>query len=107
MKVLAVFLGIFCLLISGYPCCIDDDCASSSVEQILETENDQHGDECGLCSPFISRGNCFGFISATDEPITTFNFQYISISHLFGLPFNSVETGYTERLWQPPQVIIS
>lgn len=106
MKVLAILLGIFCLLISGYPCCIDDDCDSGLVGQTHENENDQHGNESGLCSPFISCGSCFGFVSATDVHIPSFNFQYISISHLFGLAFKSVETEYAERLWQPPQQVI-
>ncbi len=38
MKVLVVILGIFCLLISLYPCCIDDNCEPNSVEKISENE---------------------------------------------------------------------
>mgnify|MGYP003116939829 FL=1 len=108
MKVLVVILGIFCLLISLYPCCIDDDCEPISVEKIAEHENDQENEECGLCSPFINCGTCTGFIPGGEEVVTVSEPQPIVFSNLFGLSFKSVEAEYAERVWQPPkQVIIS
>ncbi|MBZ9632465.1 hypothetical protein LB465_16915 [Salegentibacter sp. LM13S] len=106
MKVLAVFLGIFCLLISAYPCCIIDDCDSDTEVKITENDEDQKYDDCGLCSPFISCGSCIGFIPNTDEVVTVLNPQPIPISNLFGLAFKSVEAEYADRFWQPPQQVI-
>ncbi len=107
MRILTALLGIFCLLVSAYPCCIDDDCDADSVENIVENEENQQDDDCGLCSPFISCGSCTGFIPGTDEAVTIFDPQLIAFSSLFGLAFKSVEAEYADRLWQPPQVIIS
>ena len=107
MKILATFLGIFCLLVSAYPCCIGDDCESASEIKISENQ-DQQNDDCALCSPFISCGSCTGFIPNTDEIVTVPDLHPIPFSNLFGLTFKSVEADYAERVWQPPkQVIIS
>ncbi len=106
MKVLAAFLGIFCLLVSVYPCCIDNDCDADSVENIAENEENQQDDDCGLCSPFISCGSCTGFIPGTDATVTTFNIQITPFSNLFGITFKSVEAEFSDRPWQPPQLVI-
>ncbi|PKD20354.1 hypothetical protein APR41_13830 [Salegentibacter salinarum] len=108
MKALAVFLGIFCLLVSAYPCCMVDDCDSDSEVKIAENEDEQQDDDCGLCSPFISCGSCIGFIPHTNEVATIPDLPLIPFSNLFGITFKSVEAEYADRVWQPPkQVIIS
>jgi len=108
MKILVVFLGILCFLISAYPCCIDDDCDSVSVEKIAEKQNEKETEDRGLCSPFIGCGSCIGFISNNEKPLTTFQVLSIVSPKIFGLQFKSVETEYIDKLWQPPkQVIIS
>lgn len=104
MKVLTVILGILCLLISAYPCCIVDECDSHSIAEIAENEQEQ--EECGLCSPFITCGSCIGFIPNTAEFVTTLNPQLLPFSNLFGLSFKSVEAEYADRVWQPPQQVI-
>ena len=108
MKILGLFLGILCLLISVYPCCIQDDCDSVAVEKTVEKESDKETEDRGLCSPFINCGSCFGFISNSEKPLTIFKLQSLELSNIFGLRFKSVEAEYSNRLWQPPkQVIIS
>lgn len=106
MKVLVLILGIFCLLVSTYPCCIDDDCNDDSVESIAKNEEDQQDDDCGLCSPFISCGSCTGFIPGSEDTLTIFDTQLIPTSNLFGITFKSVEAEFADRLWQPPQQVI-
>ena len=108
MKILAVFLGIFCFLISVYPCCIDDDCDSISEEQIADDKDDRETEERGMCSPFIGCGSCIGFISSSVKPLNTSQLLSIVSPNNFGLQFKSVEAEYIDKLWQPPkQVIIS
>ncbi|PRX48832.1 DUF6660 family protein [Salegentibacter salegens] len=106
MKLLAVLLGIFCLLISANPCCIEDNCESASELKISENEENQKENDCGLCSPFISCGSCIGFIPNTDEVVTVLDPQPVPFTNLFGLTFKSVEAEYSDRVWQPPQEVI-
>lgn len=106
MKFLIAFLGIFCLLTSVYPCCADDSCDSDSIAASSDgvpTQND-----CGLCTPFIACGACTGFVPGPAQSLISNVFYSINLTEVFGFNFNSVETDYSERLWQPPkQVIIS
>lgn len=106
MKILGIILGTFCLLISVFPCCIGEECESTSVEIISENDNNEHSDECGICSPFISCGTCTGFIAHISESLIPLVFQPIAISNLFDLSFKSAEAEYAMRVWQPPQLVI-
>ncbi|MBZ9728781.1 hypothetical protein LB467_03705 [Salegentibacter sp. JZCK2] len=106
MRILAALLGIFCLVISAYPCCILDGCDSDSIDKIAENENRQQEEECGLCSPFINCGTCTGFVPSIDEAVADYKFQPLALSNLFGLAFKSVEAEYADRVWQPPQQVI-
>ncbi len=108
MKFSAVILAIFCLLIATYPCCIFDNCENDSIATTAKSEQEQQ-EESGVCSPFIACGSCNGFVPGPQVFHALYLLPVKKTPKLsFGTYFNSVETDYTDRQWQPPkQVIIS
>ncbi|MGY5851167.1 hypothetical protein [Salegentibacter sp. F14] len=108
MKILTPIFSIFCLLISIYPRCSDEDCQRPNLTLMYENEQAPAHKDCGLCTPFMNCGACVGFVSQLDKEYISDIIYSQDLKEVFGFDFNSVETDYSERLWQPPkQVIIS
>jgi len=103
VKLLAILLSVYVLLLAVRPCCTDDCIARSPVKKELAGKTSPVEKECQGCSPFFSCGSCAGFIVAKRVICTVKLIPAQQVEH------NSVyQHPHLKQIalsiWQPPQL---
>jgi hypothetical protein len=95
MKIVGIIISIFILALNAIPCCWDS-CEDEPNKEYSKTEES--------CSPFLSCGNCAGFVLQEDVPQIKLYAQ-TSLSEI-EFPGPSFYSEFSESIWQPPREIM-
>ena len=93
MKIAGIIFSILILTLSAIPCCWDSCANEEPVEQHTDTEQ--------TCSPFLSCGNCVGFVLQEDLPEISLDIQP-TVSEI-EFPDQSFFSEFSETIWEPPK----
>ena len=93
MKITGIIFSILILTLSAIPCCLDSCTDEEPVEQQTDSERN--------CSPFLSCGNCVGFVLQENLPKISLYIQP-SVSEI-EFPEQRFFSEYSETIWQPPK----
>jgi len=104
MKVIAIILSAYLLVLTVIPCCGFDNCQDDMSPTELSS-NHETGDEddCGSCSPFFNCESCAtATLHATSNYFTTFVPEK---KHEFGDSSPSLIPDAHYDFWQPPRLV--
>lgn len=103
MKVLAIILSIYVVLLATMPCCVFDNCPDDKNMAEQSSQHDQ-GDEdgCGTCSPFFNCSSC-------NSPCITanilFDYSPVFLNETTGVELRSATPiRFPGKIWQPPKI---
>jgi hypothetical protein len=104
VKILCLLLAVYVMMLSGKPCCADNDCHekfTTKTEQSSKSSSKEK--ECSGCSPFFTCGSCVGFI--VSKPITI---TFAVISENYTLHFTAYREPDVKKIalsvWLPPKI---
>ncbi|MFV8839708.1 hypothetical protein [Salinimicrobium soli] len=94
MKIAGIIFSILFLMLNAVPCCADYCSDEEPVEK--------HSGSEGVCSPFLSCGNCTGFVLQEEFVELPVDIQpSVSKPEFPGKYFRSE---FSENIWQPPKI---
>lgn len=96
MKIAGIVFSFLVITLNAIPCW--DSC---SDEEPVEN----HADTEQTCSPFLSCGNCVGFVLQEDLP--EINLYTQSSTSEIEFPEEGFFSEFLETIWQPPQTVMT
>ncbi len=95
MKTAAVLLSFLVIFLNAVPCCWDSCDEQISIEETSESDDS--------CSPFLSCGNCAGFVQNQFSPeLPYFSGIYKPLNEQKEVKFQS---DLSFEIWQPPKKV--
>lgn len=109
MKVFALFMAFYILVLSAVPCNdVHNDCNDSNTKTELTQNHDHHQDQDDNCTPFCTCTCCSASVIALDfVPFQIKNPTVFRISEKVSLRNFSFISNFFGSIWQPPKISVN